>query len=453
LSSRTPFRLAAALLVPLIGTALIGCAPKAASTSGGNAQPSAISSDVASEGPVTLKFLDFEQGGDAVYIKKVIAAFEQKYPNIKIARTEQSFDQVMSTLNLRLSDANGPDVATINNGWQSMGTLSKSGLILNLDKYAELYGWRDQMPATMSKQLEFSTDGKQMGVGSLFGTPGARLTTVGLYYDKKTLAKDGVAVPTTFAELEDALAAVKAKGDTPLALGTQQKTFATNPLFAVQAQIGNKDKINDFVYGQNDATLAQTGLGDAAAKLQQWEKAGYFNSDYAGLDLDGGRKVFSDGKAAFHFDYSGLFAGNEAAQTRFGRLQLPQPDGGAQTSVGAASAVFGISAKTKHPDAAAAFLNFVDSQEMNDLSVQQGFLPIRASQQTPTKGTVFADEVAGAATVTADDGFLPFFDWASPEMLDIIGGQVQLILAGRSTIDTLVTNGQKSYDAAAAKRG
>ena len=34
-----------------------------------------------------------------------------------------------------------------------------------------------------------------------------------------------------------------------------------------------------------------------------------------------------------------------------------------------------------------------------------------------------------------------------------IGGQVQLILAGRSTPETLVTDGQKSYDEAAAKRG
>ena len=56
-----------------------------------------------------------------------------------------------------------------------------------------------------------------------------------------------------------------------------------------------------------------------------------------------------------------------------------------------------------------------------------------------SSGTTFADEVAGAATVTKDDGFLPFFDWSSPEMLDVIGGQVQLILAGRSTPETLVT--------------
>ena len=55
--------------------------------------------------------------------------------------------------------------------------------------------------------------------------------------------------------------------------------------------------------------------------------------------------------------------------------------------------------------------------------------------------------------MTKDDGFLPFFDWSSPEMLDVIGGQVQLILAGRSTPETLVTDGQKSYDDAAAKRG
>lgn len=453
MSPSYPVRLAAALLVPLLGTAFVGCAPKAASSSGGNAQPSAISSDVAAQGDVTLRFLDYDQGNDAVYMKKVIAAFEQKHPNVKIQRTEQSFDQVMSTLNLRLSDPNGPDVATINNGWQSMGTLSKAGLILNLDKYADLYGWRNQMPATILREQQFSADGKQMGVGSLFATPGARLTTIGLYYNKKMLAGAGVTPPKTFAELESAFAAVKAKGDTALALGTQQKTFATNPLFGVQALLGNKDDISNFVYGQNGAKLEQTGIAEAASKLQEWEKAGYFNSDYAGLDLDGGRKAFSDGKAAFHFDYSGVFAGSDTNQARFGRLQLPQPQGGAQTSVGGPSGVFAISAKTKHADAAAAFLDFVDSQEMNDLAVQGGYLPIRKSSVAPKPGTALADEVTGAVAVAADDGFLPFFDWASPEMLDIIGGQVQLILAGKSTPATLVSGGQKSYDAAAAKRG
>ena len=453
MSTRTKFRLAAALLVSTIGVAMAGCAPQAANTSGGDAQPSSVSSDIASQGPITLKFLDFEEASDADYIKKAIAGFEAQYPNVKIQRTEQSFDQVMATLNLRLADPNGPDVATINNGWQSMGTLSKAGLILNLDKYAQLYGWRDQMSPTMLRQLEFTPDGKKMGEGSLYGTPGARLTTVGLYYNKKLLAADGVAVPTTFPELESALAAVKAKGDTPIALGTQEKTYATNPLFAVQSLLGKPQAINDFVYGAGETTLDQTALGTAAAKLQQWNQAGYFNPGYAGLDFGGGKKVFTDGKAAFHFDYSGVLVGTNANPSDFGRLQLPQPDGGAQTSVGGASAVFGISAKTKHPDAAAAFLNYLDSQPMNDLAVQSGYLPIRPSTTQPKAGTVFADEVSGAATVTADDGFLPFFDWSSPQMLDVIGGQVQLILAGRSTPDKLVADGQKSYDDAAAKRG
>ncbi|MGI3786207.1 MAG: ABC transporter substrate-binding protein [Janthinobacterium lividum] len=450
--AKTKFRFAA-LLVSVLGVAVAGCAPQAANTSGGDAQPSAVSSDVASQGPVTLKFLDFEEAGDAVYIKKAIAGFEQQYPNIKIQRTEQSFDQVMATLNLRLADPSGPDVATINNGWQSMGTLSKAGLVLNLDKYAQLYGWRDQMSPTMLRQLEFTPDGKKMGEGSLYGTPGARLTTVGLYYNKKILAADGLSVPATFADFQSDLATIKAKGQTPIALGTQEKTFATNSLFAVQSLLGKPQAINDFVYGAGGTTLDQTGLGDAAGVLQQWNKAGYFNQGYAGLDFGAGKKVFTDGKAAFHFDYSGLLVGTNADPSEFGRLQLPQPDGGAQTSVGGASAVYGISAKTKYPDAAAAFLNYLDSQPMNDLAVQTGFLPIRPSTTQAKSGTVFADEVAGAAAVTKDDGFLPFFDWSSPQMLDVIGGQVQLILAGRSTPATLVTDGQKSYDDAAAKRG
>ncbi len=259
-------------------------------------------------------------------------------------------------------------------------------------------------------------------------------------------------MPTTFADFESALAAVKAKGETPIALGTQEKTYATNPLFAVQALLGKPQAINDFVYGAGGTTLEQTGLGTAAAKLQEWEKAGYLNSGYNGLDFDGGKKVFTDGKAAFHFDYSGALVGTGADETEFGRIQLPSTDGGTQTSVGAASAVFGISAKTPHPDARAAFLNYLGSQPMNDLSCRAATC---RSVPRPRRSTGHGLRRRGRRRRGRDQGRrLPaLLRLGQPGDARRHRRPVQLILAGRSTPETLVTDGQKSYDDAAAKRG
>lgn len=84
---------------------------------------------------------------------------------------------------------------------------------------------------------------------------------------------------------------------------------------------------------------------------------------------------------------------------------------------------------------------------MNQLAVDSGMmLPIDAAGTKAPSGTVFATEVSQTNTVAAADGFVPFFDWASPNMLEVVGGQTQLLLAGRATPDQLVAAGQADYD-------
>lgn len=436
------------VLAMMAATAVAGCAPQAAKVSNeGATAASGVKTDAGSLGNVTLKFLDFSGGNDEIYMKKAIAAFQKKYPNITIQRTAADFDQVMATLNIRLADPSGPDVATINNGWQSMGTLSKAGLLLNLDPYAQAYGWRDQMPTTMQQQLEFTKNGKTMGSGSLWGTPGGRLTTMGLYYNVDKLKALGLQPPTTMDQLEAALAAAKKGGQVPVEQGMQEKTFATAPLYVLQTMFGDPKKITEFVYGNGNHKLSDTGMLQAAQKLQEWAANGWFNSDASGIGLEDGRKGFENGKGVFHFDYSGGLAEQGVDTAKFARLPLPGNSSGATVEVGAASAVLGIAAHTKHPDAAAAFLNFLGSVPMNQLAVDSGMLPIRYDGvKIPTADGLFSSEVKQTSEVSKNDGYVPFFDWASPNMLDILGGQAQLVFQGKSTPAKLVSSAQADYD-------
>lgn len=156
MTKRHLIRAAALFLATAVG--LAACAP-GGSGSGPAKAPSGVSSDVSGE-DVTLKMLDFWQGAESKWMDSVIAGFTKQHPNIKIQRTTQDWGQVMNTLNLRLADPNGPDIALVNNGWQSMGTLAKGGRILNLDAYASLYGWKSDIPTTILRQLQFTSDGK-----------------------------------------------------------------------------------------------------------------------------------------------------------------------------------------------------------------------------------------------------------------------------------------------------
>jgi raffinose/stachyose/melibiose transport system substrate-binding protein len=447
MKKRRLIRAAALFLATAVGFA--ACAPGGSSTS---TAPSGVSSDVSGE-DVTLKVLDFWQGTEGKWMDSVVADFEKQHPNITIKRTTQDWGQVMNTLNLRLNDPNGPDIALVNNGWQSMGTLAKGGRILNLDKYAELYGWKNEIPTTILRQQQFTSDGKQMGTGSLYAVPAARSSLIGLYYNKAILDKLGLQVPKTLDEFEKAGAAIKAAGQVPIAYGSQDKGSATAILFALQNLYGSAKDIGNFVYSSGSTPITSTGIVPAATAVKKWADAGWFTPNYQGIQYADAVNNFLGGKAAFRFEYTGSLGFSAAQKQTYGYVQLPQMNGDQVVGTGAAAGNLAISSKSKHPDAAAAFLDFMASKTTAQLAVDNGYLPLlHKDLKTPTDNPEFASEVAGQQKLDADDGYVPYFDWSTPTMLDTLGGQLQLLLAGKTTPDQLGVAGQKDYDAFQAQR-
>lgn len=402
---------------------------------------------------VTLKILDFWQGEEGKWMDDVVKAFEKQHPNITIKRTTQDWGQVNNTVKLRLADPHGPDIALVNNGWQAMGTLAKGGRILNLDAYSKLYGWDKEFPATIARQTEFTADGKEMGTGSLYATPAARSSLIGLYYNKSILDKLGLAVPKTLADFEKDAAAVKAAGQVPIAYGSEDKGSSTALLFSLQNLYAPADKIGDFVYSNGSVPIADTGIEKAATDAKKWADAGWFTPNYAGIQYADAQNEFLQGKAAFRFEYTGSLSFSESQKQTFGYVQLPQVDGGKVVGTGASAANLAISAKSKNPDAAAAFLDFMASKTAAQKAVDHGFLPLLHSGLTiPSGNPELASEIAGQQALDKSNGYTPYFDWSTPTMLDTIGGQLQQLYAGRVTPAQLAEAGQKDYDAFQAKR-
>jgi raffinose/stachyose/melibiose transport system substrate-binding protein len=383
----------------------------------------------------------------------VVSAFEKQHPNITIKRTTQDWGQVMNTLNLRLADPNGPDIALVNNGWQSMGTLAKGGRILNLDAYSDLYGWKKEIPDTIARQLEFTPDGKQMGTGSLYATPAARSSLIGLYYNKEILDKLGLPVPKTLADFEKDAAAVKAAGITPIAYGSQDKGSATSILFATQDLYATSTNIGDFVYSSGKVPITSTGIVDAAKDVKKWADDGWFTANYPGVQYADAQAEFLGGKAAFRFEYTGSLGFSDAQKQTMGYVQLPQVQGGKVVGTGSTAANLSISAKSKHPDAAAAFLDFMASKTAAQQAVDHGFLPLlHSGLSTPSGNPELSTEIAAQQKLDTGNGYVPYFDWSTPTMIDTIGGQLQQLYAGQVTPDQLAAAGQKDYDAFQATR-
>lgn len=423
-------RTAAAALVGSVALlAMTACVPGAGG--GGPAASTAVSSDVAGAGKVTLKLSDFWGSAEEKWVQTVIGDFETKYPNVTIERTHEDWGQLTSTLNLQLQDAGGPDIASANNGWSSLGTLAKGNLVRNLDPYADLYGWGKKVPATIARQNQFTTDFSAIGEGSWFATPVARASLIGIYYNADKLKSLGVRVPSTLAELESAAAKVKAAGEMPFSYSGLDGNTAM--LLGLESLYGTQSSINDFVYGDSKVDASSAGLGQAAGKLQTWGKNGWLSPNFEGLDYQTSLANFVDGKGVFRFEYTGALGLSGDQLNRFGYIQLPQVSGNSTVGVGAAPAAMVISSKSEHPDVAAAFLDFLMSKEAGQRAVDLGLVPMLNAGLSTPDALSLKGEAAATATLDSDDGYVPYFDWASPTMLDTVAQNTQLLLAGKTT--------------------
>lgn len=427
----------ASVLAPLAAAGLlVGCMPGTGGTSADNsAKPGAVETDPAKMGKVRLRVLDYFTGDpDNAWMKDVVKAFEKKYPNITIQRDSLPWGDVLAALPLKLKSANPPDIVPANNGWQSLGTLVRGGLVLNLDNYAKAYGWKQSFPQSILSEHEFTPDGKQMGTGSLFGTPVARASLIEVYYNRDLLKKIGAKVPDSYAAFQSTLAKAKAAGVTPIALGNSDRNGITQPLFSLMNALGKQSKISDFVYSRGTVDIDQTGFPQAVSALKQWSDKGYLAKDYAGVAAQDASQSFVNGQGLFHFNYSGSLPFKPGQSKGFGSFVLPREDGGKPVATASSATNFSIASKSKHADAAAAFLDFAASEEAAALAVQHKTMPLLHSDvKAPAGDPLFADDVANAQQISTDGTSVPYLDWTTPTLFDTINTAMQNTLAGKST--------------------
>jgi raffinose/stachyose/melibiose transport system substrate-binding protein len=429
---------------------LAGCMPGTAPAAGSNtAGSSAVATDPARMGKVTLHVLDaFSGGTDNAWMRATVAAFQRRYPNITVKRTSLPWNDLMAALPLKLRSADAPDIVPPNNGWQSLGTLVRGGLVRNLDGYAKAYGWTRQFPQPIMRESEFTAGGRQMGTGSVFGAPVARASLIEAYYNRSLLRRIGAQVPRSYADFTADLAKAHAAGITPISLGNVDQSGITTPLYSAMNALGSQRSISDFIYSQGHTGIAQTGFPQAVSAMRQWSQKGYFGPGYAGTANQDAAQAFVDGKALFRFDYSGSLPLTTGRSAGFGSFVLPRADGGKPAATASSAAQFSIASKSKHPDAAAAFLNFAAGKQAAELAVQNGTMPLlHPDLSAPAGNPLLSDDVAVARQISADGTAVPYLDWSTPTLLTTIDTSMQSLLAGKTTASTVVAAADKDDSA------
>jgi raffinose/stachyose/melibiose transport system substrate-binding protein len=410
-----------------------------------NAQKAKESSkkiDVSKAGDVTLTVWDQEvRGGQAKQIKQLNAAFQAKYPNVKIKRVAKSFNDLNTTLKLAVSGSKAPDVVEANQGRQVMGQLVKGGLLTPLDAYADAYGWADRYSKVLLDLNRFSDDGKQFGSGSLYGVSQMG-EIVGVYYNKDKVSS----LPKSFGDFESQLQQAKSKGEVPISFGNLDPFAGIHEFQTVQNQYAKPDSVRDFVFARNDASFATPENQEAAKKLQEWAKKGYFTPNFSGTDYNPAWQQFAKGKGPFLI--AGTWLTSDLADNmgdKVGFMLMPPPQaGGDPVSLGGESLPFAVTSKSKNPDVAAAYIDFLTNAQAGAVLVDTDNLPAMKTEAQPTNG-VSKDVAVAWKTLNEKQGLVPYLDYATPTFFDDFSSAVQKLLAFKEQPQAFTQGVEKDY--------
>ncbi|MCW6004158.1 extracellular solute-binding protein [Micromonospora sp. CPCC 205371] len=424
---------------PLAAVLALALALTACAESGGgeSAAPSDVSKELTKEN-ITLKLAYTDDPPS----KALISAFEAEHPNIKIDAQQTPFSDYVKSIKLSMAADTPPDIAEYNPG--AMRSLVPAGLIYDLTAYEKLYSWNDGFPAASLEVLRSNKEAKEYGTGGLYAVPGA-LSVLGVYYNKQLVQAAGITKPpSTLDEFRANLAAVKGKGTTPFSLGGLE-VGGFQLWNALTNSLGDETQYRDWVYGKPGSTIQTDAAKQAAQTVVDWVGAGYIPaSANATADADA-QANFVGGKSAY------LITGNWAASViekgmgdNVGFFLLPQAKTGESTVASGASVAFSISSKTKHPNEAAAFLDFMRSAKAATIQFDTGFMPVNS--EAPIQASGLRGDIAGEfKKVVGDNGIVPFPDFASPNMIDRLTSGVQGLLSKQSTPDQFLTSLQESW--------
>jgi raffinose/stachyose/melibiose transport system substrate-binding protein len=381
------------------------------------------------------------RGGQRRQIAQLNDEFMRRYPNVTVKRVAKSFTDLNTTLKLAVSSDKAPDVVQANQGRPVMGQLVKGGPLRPLDTYASAYNWPERYSQVLVDLNRFSPDGATFGAGKLYGISQMG-EIVGVFYNRDMVAQP----PQTLADFEKALAAAKSKGQVPISFGNLDKWPGIHEFQSVQNLYAKPDQIRDFVFARDGASFDTPENQEAAAKLQDWVKNGYFTKNFNGVGYDPAWAQFGKGAGPFLIGGTWLLRDLEdALGDKLGFMLMP-PDQSGQPAqaLGGESLPFAITSKSKTPDVAGAYIDFLTNPNAANVLVQTGNLPAMPTDATPSN-PAGEDVFKAWSALTESDGLVPYLDYSTPQFYDQITASVQQLMADRQSPEQFTSGLQDDY--------
>jgi raffinose/stachyose/melibiose transport system substrate-binding protein len=305
---------------------------------------------------VTISIESWRNDDLKIWQQSIIPAFEAKNPGIKVKFTPSAPAEYNAVLNSKLDAGSAGDLITCRPFDASL-SLYEAG---HLAPIQDLKGMANFSSVARSG---WSTDD-----GSVtFCVPMASVIH-GFIYNKEAFKEVGVKVPKTEAEFFAVLEKIKKDGNyIPMTMGTNDQWEAATMGYnnigpnywkgeeGRLALIAGKQKLTDDAWVAPYRSLAKWGA--------------YLGDGYEAQTYPDSQNLFTLGRAAIYPAGSWEISGfNAQADFEMGAFNPPVPNAGDACYISDHTDIaIGMNSKTKNPEAAKAFLNWVGSAQFADL--------------------------------------------------------------------------------------
>jgi raffinose/stachyose/melibiose transport system substrate-binding protein len=300
----------------------------------------------------TLTIESWRNDDLAIWKDKIIPAFEAKHPGIKINFTPMAPTEYNAALNAKLASGTAGDLISCRPFDASLELYNK-GFLTDLTSLDGMGNF-----SSVAKSAWQTDDGK-----ATFCVPMASVIH-GFIYNKDAFDKLGLKAPKTQEEFYKVLDAIKKDGNyIPMAMGTKDLWEA--------ATMGYQNIGPNYWKGEEGRLALIAGkqkLTDEQwvapfKEIAKWKP--YLGDGFEAQSYPDSQNLFTLGRAAIYPAGSWEISGfNTQAQFKMGAFPPPVAKAGDACYISDHTDIgMGMNAKTKHPEAAKAFLAWVASPE------------------------------------------------------------------------------------------
>ncbi|MFC4455416.1 ABC transporter substrate-binding protein [Deinococcus sonorensis] len=372
----------------------------------------------------------------------LIAAFQKKYPNIKVTAEYfpigTAYPQVLRT---QLQSGNGPDLfyVTAGSGGQvSVLPLADAGFVAPLTARP----WSKTAVTVNYRDLYWKQN-------QLYAVP-LGMTPVAAIYNKDLVKTLGITLPRSLGQFLQTCKTVKAKGKVLLALaggnaqnaGLLLSTIATNEVLSADPQWNAKRQ-------QGKVTFANTSAWKRSLQtLLDMKKAGCFQPGVEGADIPQAAPLMASGDAVMFVIPTGAISALKGINPKLnlGATPLPASTAALASIPVSPTDALAVNKTSKNLPAALAFADFVASGG-GDVTYTKATGDITAAQASTGKN--LPPELAGiSAALTNKSRVFPLIqlDWSNPKVFTTLGEGVQGLLTGQTTPDQLLARLDAAWD-------